>query len=301
MEICTDKTGTLTRNEMMVVSVVTEAHVFSLEGAGYEPKGVIKLNDAAVSTREHAILEELGRSAALCNDASLHEREGVWTVEGDPMEGALLALSGKVGIDIRKELAAWTRTDIIPFDAKHRFMATLNHDHENHAFVSVKGAPEQIFSMCSEQRSVSDSTETFDENYWHEKAESIAAKGQRVLAFAIKPVPTEHTVLEFSDVERGLILIGLVGLIDPPRPEAVEAVAECHGAGIRVKMITGDHKGTAAAIGRQLGLQNPDTVMTGADLDGMDDANLAAAVLDTDIFARTSPEHKLRRCQSKIS
>lgn len=292
--ICTDKTGTLTRNEMMVVSVVTEAHVFSLEGAGYEPKGVIKLNDAAVSTREHAILEELGRSAALCNDASLHEREGVWTVEGDPMEGALLALSGKVGIDIRKELAAWTRTDIIPFDAKHRFMATLNHDHENHAFVSVKGAPEQIFSMCSEQRSVSDSTETFDENYWHEKAESIAAKGQRVLAFAIKPVPTEHTVLEFSDVERGLILIGLVGLIDPPRPEAVEAVAECHGAGIRVKMITGDHKGTAAAIGRQLGLQNPDIVMTGADLDGMDDANLAAAVLDTDIFARTSPEHKLR-------
>lgn len=292
--ICTDKTGTLTRNEMMVVSVVTEAHVFSLEGAGYEPKGVIKLNDAAVSTREHAILEELGRSAALCNDASLHEREGVWTIEGDPMEGALLALSGKVGIDIRKELAAWTRTDIIPFDAKHRFMATLNHDHENHAFVSVKGAPEQIFSMCSEQRSVPDSTETFDENYWHEKAESIAAKGQRVLAFAIKPVPTEHTVLEFSDVERGLILIGLVGLIDPPRPEAVEAVAECHGAGIRVKMITGDHKGTAAAIGRQLGLQNPDTVMTGTDLDGMDAANLAAAVLDTDIFARTSPEHKLR-------
>ncbi len=292
--ICSDKTGTLTRNEMMAASVVTQAHVFALEGAGYEPNGVIRLNDAAVTGREHSILEELGRSAALCNDASLHEHEGVWTVEGDPMEGALLTLSGKIGIDIRSEIATWTRTDAIPFDAKHRFMATLNHDHENHAFVSVKGAPEQILSMCAEQRSLTGGTEPLNEEYWHEKAEAIAAKGQRVLAFAVRPIPPEHTVLEFSDVEGGLILIGLVGLIDPPRPEAVEAVAECHGAGIRVKMITGDHKGTAAAIGRQIGLQNPDRVLTGSDLDAMDDATLAAAVLDADIFARTSPEHKLR-------
>lgn len=292
--ICTDKTGTLTRNEMMVASVVTEAHVFSLEGTGYEPRGEIRLNDAAVSAREHTILDELGRAAALCNDASLHERDGVWTVEGDPMEGALLSLSGKIGIDIRKELGGWTRTDVIPFAAKHRYMATLNHDHENHAFVSVKGAPEQIFAMCGRQRTVADSTEAFDERYWYEKAEAIAAQGQRLLAFAVKPVAPEHTVLEFSDVEYGLILIGLVGLIDPPRPEAVDAIGECHGAGIRVKMITGDHKGTAAAIGKQIGLQNSDKVLTGADLDGMDDPALAAAVLDTDIFARTSPEHKLR-------
>lgn len=292
--ICTDKTGTLTRNEMMVASVVTQAHVFSLEGAGYKPKGVIKLNDAAVSLREHGILEELGRSATLCNDASLHERDGVWHVEGDPMEGALLALSGKIGIESRKELARWTRTDTIPFDARHRFMATLNHDHENHAFISVKGAPEQILSMCREQRTARDGTEPVDRDYWHSKAESIAAQGQRVLAFAVKPVSPEHTVLEFSDVEKGLILIGLVGLIDPPRPDAIEAVAECHAAGIRVKMITGDHKGTAAAIGRQIGLLNPDKVLLGTDLDSMDDAALSAAVLDTDIFARTSPEHKLR-------
>jgi len=292
--ICTDKTGTLTRNEMMVASVVTDAHVFSLQGAGYEPKGEIRLNDAAVSVRNHAILDELGRAAVLCNDASLHEREGVWTVEGDPMEGALLALSGKVDIDIRKELASWTRTDVIPFDAKHRFMATLNHNHEHHAFVSVKGAPEQIFAMCDMRRTVTNSTKAFEERYWHEKADEIAAQGQRVLAFALKPVPPEHTVLEFSDVEDGLILIGLVGLIDPPRAETIDAIAECHGAGIRVKMITGDHKGTAAAIGKQIGLQNPEKVLTGADLDGIDDFALAAAVLDTDIFARTSPEHKLR-------
>ncbi|HBA32735.1 MAG TPA: carbonate dehydratase, partial [Gammaproteobacteria bacterium] len=104
----------------------------------------------------------------------------------------------------------------------------------------------------------------------------------------------KHTVLEFSDVEKGLILVGMVGLIDPPRPEAIEAVSECHRAGIRVKMITGDHRGTAAAIGEQIGLQNPHKVLTGADLDGLDDAGLSACILDTDIFARTSPEHKLR-------
>jgi magnesium-transporting ATPase (P-type) len=292
--ICTDKTGTLTRNEMMVVSIVTGAHVFSLEGAGYEPRGVIKLDDAVVSGSDHAILQELGRAAALCNDAGLHEHDGVWTVEGDPMEGALLALSAKTGTDVRNEVSSWTRTDAIPFDAKHRFMATLNHDRGGNAFVAVKGAPEQIVSMCSEQRGASGEAEPLNAAYWHDRAESIAAQGQRVLAFAVRDAHPQHTVLEFADVEGSLVLVGLAGLIDPPRPEAIEAVAECRAAGIRVKMITGDHRGTAAAIGRQIGLQNPDRLLTGYDLDGMDDAALADAVLQTDIFARTSPEHKLR-------
>lgn len=292
--ICTDKTGTLTRNEMMVGSLVTQAHTFSLEGTGYEPRGEIRLNDAAVDASDHDILNELGRSSALCNDASLYERNGVWSVEGDPMEGALLAMSGKVGINIKQEIASWTQTDVIPFDAKHRFMATLNHDHNHQAFIFVKGAPEKILAMCKQQRTEPGQSETLNTKYWHEKAEDIAAGGQRVLAFALKPVPAEYTVLEFSDVEEGLILIGLVGLLDPPRPEAIRAIAECKSAGIRVKMITGDHKATAAAIGKQIGLQNPDKVLTGADLDAMDDSALAAIVLDTDIFARTSPEHKLR-------
>jgi magnesium-transporting ATPase (P-type) len=292
--ICTDKTGTLTRNEMMVASVVTRDHVFSLDGAGYEPKGGIRLDNALVSGREHLILDELGRSAVLCNDASLQKHEGVWSVEGDPMEGALLALAGKIGMDVLHELASWTRTEVIPFDARHRFMATLNHDQDNHGVVSVKGAPEQILAMCTQQRSVTNGTEPIDAAWWSKKAEGIAAQGQRVLAFAVRSVPPEHTVLEFSDVENQLILIGMVGMIDPPRPEAADAVAECHDAGIRVKMITGDHRATAAAIGEQIGLQNPRNVLTGADLDGMDDTSLAAAVLETDIFARTSPEHKLR-------
>jgi len=292
--ICTDKTGTLTRNEMMVASVTTSAHRFSIDGTGYEPRGTISLHDHPVDGQEHPILQELARAAALCNDASLLERDGVWTVEGDPMEGALLALAGKCGLEARKELAAWTRTDAIPFDARHRFMASLNHDHERHAVISVKGAPEQILTMCAQQRGAGQGTEPLDLSYWHEQADRISGLGQRVLAFAVSPVAPEHTVLAFDDVSGPLVLLGLVGLIDPPRAEAAEAVAECRGAGIRVKMITGDHKGTAAAIGRQIGLQNPDRVLTGADLDAMDDSALAAAVVETDIFARTSPEHKLR-------
>jgi magnesium-transporting ATPase (P-type) len=292
--ICTDKTGTLTRNEMMVASVLTHHHLFTLEGTGYEPKGTLMLEDTHISPSEHTMLEELARAATLCNDAALRQHDGVWAVEGDPMEGALLAFAGKMDVDARKEQAAWTRTDAIPFDSKHRFMATLNHDHERHAFVFVKGAPERILSMCTNQRAANGKTEPLDTAYWNTKAEGIAALGQRVLAFAVKSVKPEHTVLEHSDVEGSLTLLGMVGMIDPPRAEAIAAVAECHGAGIRVKMITGDHAKTAAAIGKQIGLQNPDKVLTGADLDGMDDVALRQAALDCDIFARTSPEHKLR-------
>lgn len=292
--ICTDKTGTLTRNEMMVASIATHTHLFTLDGIGYEPKGIIRLEEAQIKPGEHAILDELARTSALCNDASLREHEGVWSVEGDPMEGALLAFSAKTGLDVRQALFTWTRTDTIPFDAEHRFMATLNHDHEHHAFVFVKGAPERILSMCTDQRSPTGGAEPLNEADWREKADAIATLGQRVLAFAVRPVKPEHTVLEHADVEGTLTLLGMVGMIDPPRPEAIEAVAECHGAGIRVKMITGDHAKTAAAIGRQVGLQNPETVLTGADLDSMDDLSLKEGVLTCDIFARTSPEHKLR-------
>ncbi len=293
--ICTDKTGTLTRNEMMVATIITQGGCFAIEGAGYAPTGVITLDGRPVSSTVHPLLTELGRAAALCNDASLREHEGVWTVEGDPMEGALLAFSGKAGVDAREIQRAWSRTDVIAFDSKHRYMATLHHDHEHHAYIIAKGAPERILAMCNGQRTVGGDTEPLNEIYWRERADSVAAQGQRLLAFAVKPVRPQHTVLEQSDVEgQSLILLGMVGLIDPPRPEAVVAVAECHSAGIRVKMITGDHAGTARAIGRTIGLQNPLKVLTGIDLDGMDEGALAAAVLETDIFARTSPEHKLR-------
>jgi magnesium-transporting ATPase (P-type) len=292
--ICTDKTGTLTRNEMTVASVVTATDTLAVAGEGYAPVGAITGSGGAPDGDGVSLLRELGLAAALCNDAALHERDGEWTVEGDPMEGALLAFAGKAGLDGHGERTDWPRTDAIPFDAKHRFMATLHHDHEGRAFVFVKGAPERILSMCRDQRAATGATQDMDAACWHDKAEQIAAQGQRVLAIAARPVRPEHTVLELADVDATMTLLGLVGLIDPPRPEAIGAVAECRAAGIRVKMITGDHAGTARAIGRRIGLVHPDKVLTGADLDAMDDAALGAAVLDTDVFARTSPEHKLR-------
>ena len=292
--ICTDKTGTLTRNEMMVASVLTYQHRFSLEGDGYAPKGALRLDDVEVPPSEHQMLEELARAAALCNDAAVHQKDGIWHVEGDPMEGALLAFAGKIDVDPRTLQAQWTRSDTIPFDAKHRFMATLHHDHDRHAFVFVKGAPERMLTMCQNQRSANNGTEPLDTIYWNHNAETIAAQGQRVLAFAVRSMAAKHTVLEHGDVQGPLTLLGMVGMIDPPRAEAIAAVRECHGAGIRVKMITGDHAKTAAAIGKQIGLQNTDTVLTGADLDAMNDGALQQAALHCDIFARTSPEHKLR-------
>lgn len=292
--ICTDKTGTLTLNEMMVVSALTSSDFYTLDGAGYEPSGSVRLRDIAIDVDEHPILKALARASAQCNDAALKEHDGIWRAEGDPMEGALLTFSGKTGMEIFKQIETWTRTDTIPFDSKHRFMATLNHDHEHNAFIFVKGAPERIISMCSDQATAEGGTEALNPTYWHEGADRIADLGQRVLAIAIRTVDTEHTVLERSDVESTLTLLGMVGMIDPPRKEAVEAVRMCRDAGIRVKMITGDHAKTAAAIGRQIALQNSDTVLTGPALDKMSDGELRQSILNCDIFARTSPEHKLR-------
>ncbi len=292
--ICSDKTGTLTRNEMKVASVATASVRFDIGGTGYEPSGDIRVNEQRVSISDHTALQELGRTAALCNDSELVRKENTWSAQGDPMEAALLAFAGKSGIDCHGARDQWTRTDVIPFDTQHKYMATLNHDHENNAFIFVKGAPETVLAMCIEQRSGSNGTEPLDVAYWQEQVNTIAAQGQRLLAFATKPVRPEHTVLEHADIDDSLIFLGLAGLIDPPRPEAIEAIAECHRAGIDVKMITGDHAVTAVAIAKQLGLRNNDALLTGAELNELDDAALESVVRQTGIFARTSPEHKLR-------
>lgn len=292
--ICSDKTGTLTRNEMMVATLAGASHTYSVAGNGYAPEGSIRLADADIDPTEHSLLVEFARAAALCNDAALRSHEDGWRVEGDPMEGALKALAGKIMRQGRDPFADWRRSDVIPFDAKHRYMAVLHHNHEGHAAIHVKGAPERIVAMCSAQRSADGGVEPLDTAGWYRRIDDIAAEGQRVLALAVRSVPQDHVVLDTADLDDDLVLIGLVGLIDPPRPDAIAAVAECHEAGIRVKMITGDHAGTAVAIARRIGLLNPDRVLTGADIDGMDDAELAAVVAESDVFARTSPEHKLR-------
>jgi len=292
--ICTDKTGTLTRNEMMVASVVTGEHAFTLTGNGYAPRGAVRLDETQVAAEDFTVLGELAAAAALCNDAELRHRDGLWSVEGDPMEGALLAFAGKIGVDAAAQRRIWSRADAIAFDARHRYMATLHHDHRHHALVYLKGAPERVFDMCSQQRSAGGGVASLDRAYWERQAEAIAGCGQRLLALAVRAMPDRQPVLEHSSVDGPMTLLGLVGMIDPPRPEAVAAVGQCHNAGIAVKMITGDHARTAAAIARQVGLDAPDRVLTGAELDGMDDLALGAAASACNVFARTSPEHKLR-------
>lgn len=289
--ICTDKTGTLTRNEMLVASVITAAQEYRVTGEGYTPQGTIFLDEAEPPLAAQPILREIGLAALLCNDAELKQQADTWQVEGDPMEGALLAFAAKIR---HRNAAIWTRTDVIPFDSRHKFMASLHHDHAEQACIIVKGAPEVLLRMSHQQRTAAGGVQALDADYWQQQAETIAARGQRVLALAVRPVATTQTTLAMSDVHNNLTLLGLVGLIDPPRPEAVAAIAECHRAGIRVKMITGDHAATAAAIGQQVGLQYPDKVLTGGELDLLNDAELASAVLDHDVFARTTPEHKLR-------
>ncbi|RAI01489.1 carbonate dehydratase [Acuticoccus sediminis] len=291
--ICTDKTGTLTRNEMTVAAAVTSAATFAVSGEGYDPSGAVQHGEEEIDPAKHPVLGELARAALLCNDAALRRSDAGWVVDGDPMEGALVAFANKVGFDTQTLRPQLPRSDEIPFDAQHRFMATLHHDHAVGAFLCLKGAPEQVLAMSGRQRGPA-GDEPLDPVAWRERVEALAALGQRVLAVATKPMPPETRELAFADAESGLTLLGLLGLIDPPREEAVAAVRDCQAAGIRVKMITGDHAATAVAIARQLGIENPHAVATGAELDGLDDAALRRAARDTDVFARTAPEHKLR-------
>ncbi len=290
--ICSDKTGTLTRNEMTVSTISTAKDLFQLSGTGYDPHGEISLSDRTVFSEERPLLQEVARVAMLCNDASLEQKNGEWFVHGDPMEGALLVAGLKAGLDMEMEAKQYPRTDLIPFESEHRFMATLHHDHAGDTFIFLKGAPEKILEMCTYQRSL-DGDQPLDKHYWLERIEELAGHGQRVLALASKPAKPKQEELAFSDLEGGLIMLGMLGLIDPPREEAIEAVQVCNKAGIRVKMITGDHGATARAIAKQLKLVNTDDVLTGTELESMSEEELRQRVLDVDIYARVNPEHKL--------
>jgi magnesium-transporting ATPase (P-type) len=291
--VCSDKTGTLTRNEMTVRSIATTDKLFELGGTGYDPHGAICLASESVLPEEHPLLLEAVRAAVLCNDASLEQSNSHWLVHGDPMEGALLVAGLKAGLDIETEGKHYPRTDLIPFESEHRFMATLHHSHAGDAFIFLKGAPERVLEMCASQKSV-EADQALDRAYWLERIEEMAAQGQRVLAIAARPARSEQLELSFSDVENDLIMLGLFGLIDPPREEAIAAVQTCARAGIRVKMITGDHGATARAIAGQLRLTNVEDVITGQDLEVMSEDELRQKVIDVDVYARVNPEHKLR-------
>jgi len=290
--ICSDKTGTLTRNEMTVRMIASSSSQFELSGTGYDPHGSIRQMNKPELVDERSLLLELLRAAVLCNDASLEQKNDEWLVHGDPMEGALLIAGLKASLDVEAEAKQYPRTDLIPFESEHRFMATLHHSHTGEAFIFLKGAPERVLEICSYQKSVNDN-QPIDRNYWLSRIEEIAKQGQRVLAIAVKAVSYEQLELKFSDVDDNLTMLGMFGLIDPPREEAIEAIQVCDKAGIRVKMITGDHGITALAIARQLKLVNIDEVLTGQELELMSEDELRKKVQDVDVYARVNPEHKL--------
>jgi magnesium-transporting ATPase (P-type) len=294
--ICSDKTGTLTRNEMTVQALwtPTEGHL-DVTGVGYAPLGELLAGGAPLVPLPPGPRDVL-IAGALCSDATLIDGS---TVNGDPTEAALVVAAAKAGIEAGALRAEHPRLDVVPFESQHQFMATLHAvssgpfgAREPASVAVMKGAPEVVLERCAHTAGGG----PVDRARALAQVEELAAKGMRVLAFAARRFPAERRELSAEEVAGDFEFLGLQGMIDPPRQEAVEAVARCHAAGITVKMITGDHHGTAEAIGRSLGLLPPGAgrAITGAELGRMDDDALRAAAGQTHVFARVSPEHKLR-------
>jgi len=223
--ICSDKTGTLTRNEMTVQTVATAAGICEVSGSGYNPHGAFSLDGQDIAPDEFPLLREVSQAALLCNDATLTETNGQWSMHGDPTEGALMTLALKAGHDSNFCQTQFPRTDAIPFESQHRFMATLHHDHAGHGFIYIKGAPERVMEMCHLQRMRGEDV-PMDKVYWEACMDDMAGRGQRLLAIAFKPTDMEQQSLVFNDVQDGLTLLGVVGIIDPPREEAIRAVPQ---------------------------------------------------------------------------
>lgn len=284
--ICSDKTGTLTRNEMTVTELWTPSHHAQVSGSGYNADGAVTVNG---SENLPQAVASLLRNSALCNDASMHSTESGHEVTGDPTEIALLVAAAKVGIVSAEANTLSPRRDVLPFDSDNKFMATLNGSAE--MILILKGAPEIVLARCSAMTDGS----PFDRASVLHAMEAMAKKGMRVLAIAEKKqTENQGTAIIDKDLEGGFMLAGLIGMIDPPRTEAIEAIKACHNAGIEVKMITGDHPVTAHAIGTELGISKGMPAISGAELSVMDDSQLIAASQSSNIFARVAPEHKLR-------
>jgi Ca2+-transporting ATPase len=297
--ICSDKTGTLTQNQMTVQQIYVTDATYRVSGIGYAPSGEIWHDDKIITTFDgHAALVETLRAGLLCNDSALVEEEGAWRAEGDPTEVALIVAARKAGLTT-KDLP---RIDAIPFESQHQYMATM-HDatSQQERIVFVKGAAEVILARCAWALDNSGNQVPLNTEAVQGQVDAMASQGLRVLAFAKTRLPATTVTLRHEDIQAGLVFLGLQGMIDPPRPEAITAVSACQTAGIQVKMITGDHALTAAAIARELGLgrntHGPDglpEVMTGAELADCSDEELIQRIEPIDVFARVSPEQKLR-------
>lgn len=290
--ICTDKTGTLTMNQMTARALWSRATRFTVSGEGYRPEGTIERVGAPAATAPARDLEPLAVALALCNDSRLHDGKLV----GDPTEGALLVLAHKAQLDADATRAGSPRLAEVPFESERKFMATFHAGGAGEVRVFVKGAPDVVLGKC-EALLGSEGEELLDDRLRSaaiQENDAMASRGLRVLAVAVRSI-SEADFRAGRDPLRHadrLTLIGLVGLVDPPRPEARQAIAQCRAAGITVKMITGDHRGTAGAIAAELGLHGD--VIDGAELDHLDDGRLAARIDGIAVFARVAPEHKLR-------
>lgn len=287
--ICSDKTGTLTKNEMTVKALVTGDKTFEVTESGYEPSGDVLLNDEKVDLMNEKGGRDLLVCFRVCNDGSLsQDEEGHWTIKGDPTEGALLTVYEKADLDFNLP----ERIATIPFDSGYKYMATLV-DWDEGRRILIKGAPDRLLDMAQKEAH-GESERELDRAAWEQKISEAAGLGQRILGAAYKNVGRDQTDIDHADLEGDVVFLGFAGIIDPPRPEAVEAVAECANAGIAVKMITGDHADTAKAIGMEMGIGDGTKALQGRDIEAMSDADLIGAAQEYDIFARTSPEHKLR-------
>ena len=294
--ICSDKTGTLTRNEMTVASLRSRERHLQVDGVGYAPHGGFTEGGQDVSPDEDPVLGQALRVGLLCNDAQVFERDGDWVMEGDPTEGALVVLARKAGMDPQIEQGNLPRVDVIPFESDHKYMATLHRDHKGQGVIYLKGAPERVLELCAHQQTA-EGPRPIERDWWHEVLEEVAGRGERLLAVAARDAQPHQDELRYDEVEAGgFSLLAVLGIIDPPREEAIHAVKECREAGIRVKMITGDHLTTAQAVGGMLGIGNSGraVAVAGHELDGMSEEQLRETARRTDVFARTTPEHKLR-------
>ena len=287
--ICSDKTGTLTRNEMTAKTIATADYFYDVEGSGYKPEGKIHKEEMQVNVSEETVLEQLVRCIRTCNESYVYEGEdGEWKLEGTPTEGSLNTLAYKAGYKDFKPKCI----DFIPFESERKFSASLN-EHEHKRYVYVNGAPEKILEMCQLQLT-EEGIKELDQDFWKERINSLAERGERVIASAYKEADDSMDSLDESNVKRNLIFLGLTGIFDPPRDEAIAAIENCKKAGIRVIMITGDHAITAKSIADKLGIGNNKKAVTGSEIESMDDGELEEVVKNSDVFARTDPEHKLR-------
>jgi magnesium-transporting ATPase (P-type) len=290
--ICSDKTGTLTRNELVVGRVLTAGRYLEVTGSGYDQAGAVLHDDEPVG--DDAELRDLATAVVLCNDAEPAAEPGA-AASGDPMDIALLVLAAKAGIDVAGMRQQHERVDAIPFESANQFMATLDAAGDGR-WIHVKGAPERVLEMCGNVQAGTDAgaTAPLDAGEWRERIDAVAGDGYRMLAVARRRAGDDQASLAMDDMGGGFTLLGAVGLMDPPRDEAITAVAECRKAGIRVVMITGDHALTAQSIAGRLGIGDGTPAVTGRDIEAADDDELIAIARERDVIARASPEHKLR-------